>query len=290
MQRHSVKISTFIIIISIAAVYLQFFCYYFFDKPWIAIGIAIISSLLIAHFSLELSLSYESGFLQTLFTVIICFLLILYVYFNQETGFIPYRRHLPLLLLSNWLVPFCYYFLRHLNDKGPRFVGYRSFFLKTSVLFGLFYILILADKLFLRPLSFPEASLELSDANFIPFWTTASYIEAYIYKKAELAPLLIYAAKNIILYLPFGFYLGLAAKNLGLMAKAILLLIFPALAEGVQLYLHLGRCDMDDYFYGLMGSVLGMVLYYIINRMFIAKTNYYFLKEFRTSTLLRKRF
>lgn len=287
MRKQSIKITTFIIILTIAMVYFQFFCYYFFDQPFIVIGITVFTALLLSHLSLELSLSYELGFLQSLFSVLISFAFLLLIYFHQPGNFLVYKRFLPLILLLNWLVPFCYYLIRCLYDRGPRFVGYRSYFIKTSLLFLAFYVLILADKIFLRPLTLP-ASVTLPEISLIPFLSTAAYIEAYIYNKAILGPLLLYIAKIILLYIPFGFYVRQFGKEMHFLLKVFLLCVFPLALEGAQYFWGFGRFEIDDFFFALLGGILGMILQMVIDRLFIHKTNYFFLKESRAAFTIFK--
>lgn len=272
---------------SILSTYLQIFCYYFFDQAWLVLGITVVLTLLLSHFSLEISLSYEPGFLQTLFSVLISFTMMILIFRNQTGNLLVYRRYLPLIPLLNWLVPLFYYILRNLYDRGPRFVGFRPYFIKAGFLFLAFYLLILADKLFLRPLLPPYGGTLPDHPNLIPFWTTAANIEAYIYHRTALWPLLAYIIKNILLFVPFGFYLQLSHRKIAMPFRLFLLAVFPLVMEGVQYITKRGRCDVDDFFYAILGGILGLAASVILNHVYLAINGEPFLKERRNYSFLR---
>lgn len=280
MRRQSVKITTLVIILSIAAVYFQFFCYYFFDNAWLVLTITFITSLLLAHFFLEASLSYEPGFLQCFFTVSLSFIFSFLIANNRTGGFLVYKGCLPYIVLINWMAPVAYFIVRCLYDRGPRFVGFHSFFIKTSILFGVFYLFVLAVKLFVMPMEAPYALFKNNPApNLVPFWTTAGQIEDFIYQQTSLVPTLIYIIKAIFLYIPYGFYLRILLRTASILVRSGIILLFPLLVEAAQYLFSIGHCDIDDFMFALLGSLIGILIYNVLNKIFLSRTEYAFLEE-----------
>lgn len=279
MKNISIQSIVLTIIFTILSVYIEFFCYYFFDSLWIPICVTILFSFIISHITLEITYNYELGFLQILCSFILSTVIIVFVYLNQTSGFIPYKKYMLFLIFLNWFIPFIYYLFRHLLDHVVRLREFNRFFVKSSMIFFLFYTFIIIWKQLLLPFAFPKAIFQTGTYNIIPFWTTASYIEDIIYNKTSLLPLLYYILKQICIFLPFGFYLWLATRKTKLPIRIFIFLLVPFLIELIQLFTSNGYCDIDDYIYSCLGSIGGIILYRVLDSIFYCKQGYGFLQE-----------
>lgn len=86
---------------------------------------------------------------------------------------------------------------------------------------------------------------------------------------------------NVLMFLPIGFLLMLVGK--GLKGKLIRVLyttvsifagsIFSVLIEYMQYRLHRGLCEVDDVIHNTFGTVIGVVLYWILSRLFTELEN-----------------
>lgn len=277
MKNISISSIVLTIIFTILSVYIEFFCYYFFDTPWIPICITIFFSFIISHIAIEVTYNYELGSLQTFCSFVLSTVILGFVYLNQTNGFIPYKKHMLFLIFFNWLIPFVYYMLRHLLDRVGRLREYNRFFVKSSIIFFLFYIFILVWKQFLLPFSFPKVIFQSGSYNIIPFWTTASYIEDMIYNNTSLFPLISYILKQFFVFIPFGFYFWLSSSMRKLPVRIFILLFVPCIIEFIQLVTSRGYCDIDDYIYSCLGIVCGIILYCILDHIFYRKLDHGFL-------------
>lgn len=279
MKRTSSTLSIIIVfILTIFSVYTEFFCYYFFQSPWVFILVTSIFSLLLCHTTLQLSHSFYLGIIQTYASTILCTFFIAFIYFTQEIGFIPFHNYIILLLLLNWCIPFFYYLIRYWLEQNFRFGEYYSFFWKTSYIFLLFYLFLFIWKLFLQPIQLQGFEFNANYA-FYPFWNTASYIENYIYYHSSLIPLIQYIAKLIILFIPFGFYLWIMGRHLPVFIRIILLFAIPAIFEGIQWYTHAASSSIDDYAYSLFGCFIGVILYLFFDQLFLWRKKRSFLED-----------
>lgn len=263
MNKRSVKIHTIITILSFITIGLQFGSYYFLSSLFPAILLSIFLNLILSHFYLEASLSYTSCFLQSLITTIGSSLLILLIYYYQNGSLLIYKHTLLSLILLNWLVPFLYCIIRNFMDRGPRFVNFHSFFVKTSVLFAGYYVFFFIKHYFIFPVSFPETLSSIQNT-MIPFLATATYIEDSIYLGLKLPTLLIFIAKSFLLFAPMGFYASILLKEASRIFIFLLTFLLPLAAEMIPL-LFQGSFYMDTYLFHLMGCLLGIILYQILN-------------------------
>ena len=87
--------------------------------------------------------------------------------------------------------------------------------------------------------------------------------------------LLLQIKANVLMFVPIGFLLMLAGKGLKgklvrvlyTMASIIAGFSFSVLIEYMQYRLHRGLCEADDVIHNTFGTVIGVVLYWIISRI-----------------------
>ncbi len=276
MKYRSIKIRTLIILFSLLLVGCEFFTYYFFDDLKLSLAIAVLPNLLLLHIYLESSLSYLSCFLHSTLITLLSTSGTLLIYYQQTGNLLVYNPYLPLLILLNWLVPMLYAILRDLNDHGPRFVNFRAFFIRSSILFGIFYVLLFTKYFFITPMAFP-ATLTDTGNPYVPFLASATYIEDVIYLGHPLMPLILYLTKIVLAFLPIGFYTALLLREHPRYCLALITLFAPLLIECIPL-LYGESFSMDVYLWTLIGTLVGILLFKILN----AVSNYSLKCDFLT--------
>lgn len=97
--------------------------------------------------------------------------------------------------------------------------------------------------------------------NFTPFQTISLYMTQLHGPIAEIA--FYNLAGNIILFIPFGFFIPLLWTNMRSMWKMLMVsLVIPLFIEGTQLFI--GRStDVDDILLNAIAIVMGYILYQI---------------------------
>ena len=265
MKKSSFQFATLIILLSIFTVAVQFTAWYFFKASLLSFGIGLLISLMFTHIFLRQSLTYESCFSYTLLNVLICSIVILLSFLGESTSFLTFQRELLYIPALHLFVPFFYAILQNLFDKGHRYNGFYSFFRSTSITFLIFYT---AAFVFLSFVTNKAAVLFFTDIksiNFIPFYTLATLIEEYIDKKAGLTDIGAYLVRTSCLFIPYGFYAVLLFRKNSRFIRCLVLLFLPVFTEILQRILLVGKADIDDILFGLLGGFLGAILYHLLN-------------------------
>lgn len=276
-RKRSFKINTLVIISCLLYIGLEFGLYYLTDSAAAVFAVALIGGFLLTHVFLEAAFTYDICFLFTLFSAVPASILSLFIYFNQTGSLLIYHDFLPYLLLLHWLLPMCYCTFRCLFDRGPRFVRYNSFFLKMGILFGVYYIPTLIIRSFFIPLEFPY-TFTGKEISLFPFLATATHIEDFIYTGVGIEALFVYALHIFLLFLPIGFYGSILLKELSVFPKLLFSIAMPLLLEGIT-WLLKGTFIIDACIFRLLGILLGILLYQLINHLFRRYTHESFLYE-----------
>jgi glycopeptide antibiotics resistance protein len=104
----------------------------------------------------------------------------------------------------------------------------------------------------------------ISDGNYIPFYTVPFYvsgIDKLRYTKENLVG-------NIVLFFPFGILLPLLFKNISSFRKVFAITFAISLClELIQLFAILGNFDVDDLLLNLLGASLGFGTYILIKEL-----------------------
>lgn len=263
MNHRSIKIKTFIITTSILMIGFEYGSYYFLNSLFVSILISLFINLILSHIYLETSLTYSSCFLQSKVTVLLSTIATIFIYTYQNKSLLVYHKYLPILILLNWLIPLLYSIIRNFMDHGPRFVHFHTYFWKTSILFFFYYLYSFIQYYFISPVLFPFGSSSINNP-MIPFLATAAYIEDCIYLGQPLDALFIYLLKTVFTFLPLGFYLFLLLKKVS--RKLIILLTFLLpLAATILSFVQTSIFYIDVYLYNLIGFLLGILFYQLLN-------------------------
>lgn len=72
---------------------------------------------------------------------------------------------------------------------------------------------------------------------------------------------------NILIFLPFGFFISMAGKTRGFFKTLFYSLALSLCVEVLQLVTRVGSFDVDDILLNTMGGVLGYIIFVICNRI-----------------------
>lgn len=268
MNARTVNISSLVILLSLLSLLCEGFLYYFVPQHAVAIFFAVIVSLVLAHFFLSSSFHYGYNTLHAAFMTAGTFIFAAVVYLIQPNQWIHYDFSLVLLVLVNWITPFLYCTLRDLFDPGPHFNGYDRFFRQMSIVLLICYVLVMIKQYFLTPIVPPYEEAAFGAQNFVPFMATGTYLESALRNGDSLVLLICYVAESICLYIPFGYYVAAYAKNWFMGFRLFLYLLFPLIMELSQYLSGLGRAHIDDYAFAIIGILIGIALFHIMNGIF----------------------
>ncbi|MFS8601186.1 VanZ family protein [Priestia megaterium] len=130
----------------------------------------------------------------------------------------------------------------------------------------LFNFLLVGSILFIIYLTtLPEPGLGIGvtgGSNFIPFYTMGDLLFHSSFRE-----FVINNIGNIILFMPFGFFLPLVFNNLGSWKKVCLVgMLLSMTIECIQLFLPNRWTDIDDVILNTIGTGIGYCLFKLISR------------------------
>lgn len=168
------------------------------------------------------------------------------------------------LIAVNWAGPVIACVAVRMLDRKEHFTGFDSFFRQVS---GLFFIIYLFGMIALLFFGSVNRGTEQQSINLIPFRTIQLYWDT---TALSLENKLQNLFGNIAVFVPFGFYLGVFSRKVRLWLCFLLVVAVPSLVEVLQYRLHVGVCDVDDVILNAIGGLLGLFLYFLLERIFRA--------------------
>lgn len=145
-----------------------------------------------------------------------------------------------------------------------------------SVLIFALYMAALVKVLLLRSPG-TAAGSSLHQVNLIPFRTIFYYIGTALQGGATgLRQAFANIAGNVILFLPFGYFMAIFFSGLrSRLRTALVTACFSAMIEILQFILHVGSSDVDDVLLNTLGGLLGfMLLERILSRKPLTRAGY----------------
>ncbi|HZH64409.1 MAG TPA: VanZ family protein [Flavisolibacter sp.] len=111
--------------------------------------------------------------------------------------------------------------------------------------------------------------------NFVPFKTILFYIksEAPIFEK------LFNVFGNILLFIPFGFFLSRVLTAPRFWNICIISFLLSTFFELFQFRTHTGTCDIDDVILNTSGAILGYIILVNLQKLLKGKKSYTLLKD-----------
>lgn len=287
MKERFFNVSILILISAVLTILIEFGFSKISDSFVVSFVISILTIAIFSHILLERTLNYKACFLFTFVLFLVTSILCMLPSSIKENTFLtsPYLHWY--LLPLNWFTQMFYCLFRNLMDRGPKFLGFKRYFIKMSLVLGFCFMFYFFYRMFFNVT--PSTQTIDTSYNFIPFLTMATYIESYIYNSNMASSVAAFFVPAILLYLPFGFYLRLFGKNLTTITRTLILASIPFTVELLQLFLHVGVFDVDDILLALIGGSLGVLLYHIINTLYLSikgddflyeRSGYYFSRRF----------
>ncbi len=265
MNKRSVSISSLIILMSLLSFIFEVCLYYFIQEHVVTVLAAIVISLAFTHYFLEKTMDYDSCFLQASFVTICSAAFVVVIYLLQPNPWMIYDYWALVLVLINWLVPFVYCFLRDFCDHGPRYGGYLFFFYGMSVVFAVLYALIFIKQQFITPLLPPYEAMKFGAHNFVPFMATGHYFESVLGSGGDSFGMILYIIEMVAFGIPYGFYARAFTREFPLLLRILIYLCGPFLVEVVQAVTGIGRGDIDDFAFGMVGLVIGVGIFRLVD-------------------------
>lgn len=290
MRKQLLKMLLIPLIFSIVTIFTQLFSYSFFNSNILLLGGSFITVILFSHLLLWLFKRYDACFWYLFDTIILELLIYLFdhsklVKLPFEYGHILFR----IFTVSGFLL-FIYCTVRDLVDKRFQFLNYKRFFISSSVIFFIFYVLIICNRLFIQNTDDILAGSRIASSHFIPFFTIASKIENYLMgHTASLHKLIHYSFTLIVLYIPIGFYTKLIVKKL-IKLELFIFLAIPLTFELLQLLFHIGCVNVDDIILSFVGCFIGTICHNILNLLFLSVKKHEFLFERKTYSFVNSSF
>ncbi|MFV0343639.1 MAG: VanZ family protein [Anaerocolumna sp.] len=267
MKKNYSHSTTFIILFSIVTVILQFTAYYFVDSFLLALGIGSILCLLCDRILLQLTNNHGACFSYSLLNVLLCSIILLISYLGNTEDLFPFEQKLYLFLFINWFIPLLHSIISDIADTKDRIHGFTMFFRNSSIVFGAFYLIAVIKFLFLQNTNYIIVTSDLNIINLIPFYSLATLIEECLKAQRDVTDIVTYFIQGIIPFIPYGFYIILILHRQGRFIHFLVLLLFPIIIEVLQYVTLLGKADIEDALLGLLGGLIGALMYHGLNTL-----------------------
>lgn len=279
--------TSWIVFLCIITIIIQSATYYFIESNYITLGITALTSIICVHVFLEKTISYDLCFIYSFLMVFISTIITVSIYVGRDYSFIPFSKTMIYLVIINWFIPCLYCFIRNMFDSGPRYEGYRKFYLYSNILFIVPYLVVFSFVSFIC-MKYQDTFFSREVIPYIPFMGIASYIEDYIYHRMALKEIIEYLVIRIIFFIPFGYFIKLLFRRKGALLKILALILFPILVEAIQFFIYSDYMFIDDVIYAFVGGLLGMLLFSIQNFIYRLINGNHFLSSDRGSYYSRR--
>lgn len=129
---------------------------------------------------------------------------------------------------------------------------------------ALIYILFFKGRINPYTGSMPLSEYIKHSVNLVPFETIKGFLNALKNNRIHTDIVIFNIFGNILLFVPFGFFLPAAQRRLRALWKCLAVSFFVILAaEILQLVLMLGSLDIDDLILNILGVIIGYAVYKI---------------------------
>jgi len=181
-----------------------------------------------------------------------------------EIPFFPEKGTMLIGCLFTWLIPVVYAIIYTWINGNPAISGFARFYIRAYIFFYVVYFALILYGLFFHRTAVAEGNA----AQWIPFATFAALVNGVIKGVTEFSEVTGFLLNRVVVFLPYGFFIGLVGRKLHGMVRMILLLLLPALIELVQLLFRFGTCDVDDIIFRFLGALLGFFCFLLFDAAF----------------------
>lgn len=143
-------------------------------------------------------------------------------------------------------------------------INFKNFVIISTIVFAIFYLYALIYIVFFRDV------MSIRKINLIPFVNTIiPYINGS--SQTNLTIVLFNIFANILLLLPLGFYFAFFTykikKKINWFMGIVIISVISLIIETLQYIFALGVSDIDDIIMNLIGGILGILLFTVINKI-----------------------
>lgn len=278
-NKNSIQFTTVIILLSFLTVFGEFALLYAMSDDFLAtlIGCGIV--LFISIILLFTAYNFEAVFIYMLLNVVLSSLLAAYSFWEISYFYYSVENYELWMVLINFAVPCLLCLVCNLFDQSHSIANYRQFARNSSLLFLVYYVCIF---IYIEFTPHIDTIWSNGNTNLIPFYTIAGYIEDYIYQVGSLKDIFYHLLISILLYLPAGFLLGICMRRTNKFLRLLVALLLPLITEGIQYLTHVNTLNVDDVIYGFLGGILGQLLFFLLNALFLRIKGQEFLEEERS--------
>lgn len=265
-KKNLIQYATIIILMSIFTVLAQFTLLYFLPDDRTALCIEGAIVFLVSLILLLNSYHFEAVFIYMLLNVVLSSVIASFQFIEIRYFYYSVADYNLWTVIVNFVVPSVLCLLVSLFDRSSRFQAYASFVRNSCILFSLYY---LATFLYLQLTPHTDTIWSGTSQNLIPFYTIAGYIEDYIYHVGDLKTIFLHLLAPVLLYIPFGFLMSLLLHHRQRFLRLLPILLLPFGVEVIQFLTHINNVNIDDSIYGLLGGLLGQLLFFLLNALFL---------------------
>lgn len=252
-----------IVLAGLLAGVLQFVIYHFIGSNWIGILLAGLAVLLGGIFVHVITEEQEELFAYLLVPCVFSGLAGLLIP-HLEGSLLPESNTVLIGCLLAWMLPVLYACI-YTWVAGHTAIGQFAVFYKRAEVF--FYLVYFGSLVywfgFRNHVQEAEVTLQL-----VPFTAFAGTVEGVMNGTVPMQQLLGFLAEHVLLFLPYGFFIGMVCRKLHGMIHLLLVLVIPAAVELLQYLLQWNSFAMDDVIFSLLGGLLGLLCFVGFNLLF----------------------
>ena len=277
-NKNSIQFTTVIILLSFLTVFGEFALLYVMSNDFLAtlIGCGIV--LFLSILLLFTAYNFEAIFIYMLLNVVLSSLLATYSFWEIRYFYYSADNYELWMVLINFTVPCLLCLICNLFDQNS-LANYRQFVRNSSLLFFVYYLCMF---IYIEFTPHTDAIWSNGLTNLIPFYTIAGYIENYIYQVGSLKDIFYHLLIPIVIYLPAGFLLAVCMRHTNKLLRLLVALLLPLITEGIQYLIRVNNLNIDDVIYGFLGAILGQLLFFLLNALFLRIKGLEFLEEERS--------
>ncbi len=226
-----------------------------FVSNTILLTLLVFITLLIAnHMLLEITLRYKACLMLTSLLLVLWGGMTYMLMINKDIGGLHYSWLYWLTTLLNFIVPYVYSFIRQYMDRGPRFPDYNKFFIGMTIIFFIPFTVIFVYLNYINPNFF--TIYQPKDYTFIPFYTTAVYIENILNHTIKGSTFFVYIGLYTLLFLPLGYHARLITRDFTFTIRTLVFIVICAITEVIKIPF-LSTFNMDNILYSIIGMLIG---------------------------------
>ncbi len=252
-----------IVLVGILVSILQFGIYYFIGEGFLGMLFAtgsVLAGGVFVHFIME---EQEELFSYLLIPCIFSGAVgIVLPYISGD--FLPKSNTMFYFCIIAWFLIVLYATIYTLLNGVSEMETFTRFHKKSTIFFYIVYFGVLFYMVFFMSNNKTETQETLK---LLPLDTVVTYIEQLVKGQDVVKEFLLFLQNQFLFFVPFGFLVGMLGRNLFVMLRFIIILVFPIGLEVVRFFIS-ACCDVDNAIFGFLGALLGMFLFFVFNELF----------------------